>query len=41
MAKKRTKKKSGGLKQALKKCKGKKGAQWNKCLKKQGIKKKK
>lgn len=43
MTKKRktTKKKSGGLKKALKSCKGKKGKQWKKCLAKHGIKKKK
>lgn len=39
MAKKRSKK-SGGLKKALKACKGKKGKSWNKCLRSHGIHKK-
>jgi len=39
MAKKRkTSKKKGGLKKALKSCKGKKGKAWKSCLRRKGIK---
>lgn len=41
MTKKKASKKAGGLKKALKSCKGKKGDKWTKCLRDHGIKKKK
>jgi len=37
----KTKRKKTKLQKALEKCKGKKGKKWNKCLKDNGIKKKK